>query len=106
MHYPPEKSYEGHNPLVPTLADGVKDFDPWEAMWDQDAYEERLKTEAELMIALEALREAVVELDQVTGDLEDCITDNKEGIHQAHVAIDTRLRPEAHNNHLVGEGQR
>ena len=32
------------------------------------------------MVALEALREAVVELDQVMGDLEDCITENKENL--------------------------
>ena len=80
MHYPPDKSYEGHNPLVPELDDGVKDFDPWEETWDQDRYEQRLEIEADLMIALEALREAVVELDQVTGDLEDCITENKENL--------------------------
>ena len=55
------------------------------------------------MIALEALREAVVELDQVTGDLEDCITCNKEAIYQAHVLIDTRIKALAHHNHLVGK---
>ena len=58
----------------------VDDFNEWNTIWDQSGYEERLATEADLMVALEALREALVDLDRDIDDLDDCISDNDEDI--------------------------
>ena len=41
----------------------VEEFDSCDEIWNQSDYEERLETEAELMVALEAIREALVVLD-------------------------------------------
>ena len=60
--------------------DQVDDFNEWDTIWDQYSYEERLHEEADMMVALEALREALVELDSDIDDLEDCISDNDDGI--------------------------
>ena len=51
----------------------VDDFDTWEPIWEQGEYEERVQTEAELMVALEAIREALVDLDYDIDRLEDHI---------------------------------
>ena len=51
----------------------VDDFDSAEEIWNQADYEERLETEAELMVALEAIRAALVVLDTDITELEDCI---------------------------------
>lgn len=58
----------------------VAEFNPWVEIWQQGDYEERLETEAELMVALEALREALIELDHEIDHLEDCISENDDGI--------------------------
>ena len=58
----------------------VHEFNAWATINDQHAYEERLETEAELMIALEALREALVEIDHDIDDLDSCVSDNDDGI--------------------------
>ena len=67
----------------------VDDFDAWKEIRDQHEYEERLDTEAELMIALEALREALVDIDRDIDDLDDClshcsecISENEEGVSE------------------------
>ena len=69
-HYPSE--------LVGNVPTGdfwnhVDDFNEWEPIWEQGEYEERVQTEAEMMIALEALREALVDLDYDIDRLEDHI---------------------------------
>ena len=51
-------------------------WDSCDEIWNQEDYEERLETEAELMIALEAIREALVKLDYDITDLETCIETN------------------------------
>ena len=51
----------------------VDDFNEWEPIWEQGEYEERVQTEAEMMVALEALREALVDLDYDIDRLEDHI---------------------------------
>ena len=58
----------------------VEYFNEWEEIWDQDRYESRINTEAELLVALEALRESIVELDYRIDHLEDCIDDNRDEI--------------------------
>ena len=58
----------------------VHDFNVWEEIWSQAEYEERAQTEAELMIALEALREGLVDLDRDIDYLDDCIDSNDDGI--------------------------
>merc|ERR1712060_902564 len=52
----------------------VDEFNEWNVIWDQDHYEHRLEQEAELMVALEALREDLVHLDHDIDDLDDCIS--------------------------------
>merc|ERR1712222_35640 len=82
-HYPEDDHHDnyeyGH---VPTgdFDHHVYDFNEWEEIWHQDDYESRLHTEAELMVALEALREDLVELDHDIDALFDCISDNDSGI--------------------------
>ena len=51
----------------------VDDFDSNDEIWNQSDYEERLETEAELMVALEAIRGALVLLDTDIAQLENCI---------------------------------
>ena len=58
----------------------VDEFDTCDEIWNQSDYEERLETEAELMVALEAIREALVVLDSDIGELEHCIELNAEMI--------------------------
>merc|ERR1719464_1884788 len=48
----------------------VDEFNEWNVIWDQDHYEHRLEQEAELMVALEALREDLVHLDHDIDDLD------------------------------------
>ena len=60
----------------------VDDFDAWREIRDQHSYEERLETEAELMVALEALREALVSIDHDIDDLDDCISHNDSDISE------------------------
>ena len=66
----------------------MDDFNEWEEIWGQGDYESRLHTEAELMVALEALREDLVELDHDLDDLDSCISSNDDGIsdndHRIH----------------------
>ena len=57
----------------------VDDVNVWDEIWDQDDYESRLYTEAELMIVLESLRESLVDLDREIDWLDDCIHDNDDG---------------------------
>ena len=58
----------------------VDEFDAWEEIWGQPEYEERLDQEATLMIALEAMRDALVDLDHDIDNLEDCVSSNDDGI--------------------------
>jgi len=51
----------------------VDEFNPSDEIWNQSDYEERLETEAELMVALEAIRAALVVLDTDIIELESCI---------------------------------
>ena len=71
-----------HYGNVPTgdFNDQVWDFDEWKTIWEQPEYEERLHTEAELMIAMEAIREALVNLDMDIDELDYCIEHNDSDI--------------------------
>merc|ERR1712228_598354 len=74
----------------------VHDFNEWEEIRDQHAYEERLETEAELVIALEALREALVDIDHEIDELDDCISSNDSGISHNDDCI-------ADNDHKISD---
>lgn len=74
----------------------VHDFNEWDEVWTQDDYESRINTEAELMVALEALREALVDLDYEIDYLDDCIDSNEEGIDDNSYGIH-------HNEELIEE---
>ena len=52
----------------------------WEEIFTQEDYEERVNEEADLMIALEALREAMIDLDYDIDRLEDHIDRNTHDI--------------------------
>ena len=58
----------------------VRDFNEWEEVFTQQDYEARVNAEAEMMIALEALREAMVDLDYFIDHLEDDIRRNTRDI--------------------------
>ena len=79
----------GSGSAVPTgdFWNQVDDFNEWDTIWDQYSYEERLHEEADLMVALEALREALVELDSDIDSLEDCISDNDDRIDENDAGI-------------------
>ena len=70
----------------------VENFDPCEEIWKQEDYDERLQTEAELMIALEAIREALVTVDNDLHNLELCIKDCKGMIDVNYGYIETNER--------------
>jgi len=72
----------------------VDEFDAWKEIRDQHDYEERLDTEAELMIALEALREALVQIDADIDDLDDCISHNDDDISENDHGVE-------HNDHEI-----
>ena len=73
----------------------VDEFDEWEEIWGQPDYEERLEQEATLMVALEAMRDALVDLDHDIDNLEDCVSSNDDGIADNHYDIHN-------NNYRVG----
>ena len=49
-------------------------FDGDHKIWDQNDYEERVKVEAEMLVALEALKESVMYLGYDINDVQDRIT--------------------------------
>ena len=74
-----EDTYDYDYPVTVPTGDfygQVDDFNAWDTVFDQISYEERLNTEADMMVALEALREALVDVDRDIDDLDDCISDN------------------------------
>ena len=78
---PTIKVYEADNEhygQVPTgnFWEQVDNFDEWKTMRDQEDYEGRLNTEAQLMIALEALRESLVMLDMDIDELDYALSEN------------------------------
>ena len=69
-----------HTPMG-DFKDQVYAFDPWQTIWDQEVYERRINTEAEIMIALEAIRASIYDVDYDIDDLEACIEANSYAIH-------------------------
>ena len=67
--------------------DSVDDFNMWDVDMTQEGYENRINTEASMIVALEALREAMVSLDYDIENLEDCISDNDSGISDNDAGI-------------------
>ena len=77
------------NEYTGNFGERVSGFDHNDEIWNQSDYEERLETEAELMVALEAIREALVSLDKDIGDLEFCIENNAEYIEDNYDHINS-----------------
>ena len=110
-HYPEEHHYEDHHHdddyhgHVPTgdFWHQVDDFNEWEEIWDQKSYEYRLEQEAELMIALEALREDLVHLDHDIDDLDDCISHNDEDISENDHGIAHNDAGISDNDHEISD---
>ena len=96
--YPEEASGDHFND-VPTgdFWHQVDDFDAWKEIRDQHEYEERLGTEAELMVALEALREALVDIDHDIDIYEDCIEHCQDCISE-HDEMVAQIEEECHDN--------
>lgn len=95
FHYPEDGAGSGN---VPTgnFDEQVHDFNEWDEIWLQGKYEMRLDQEAKLMVSLEAIREALVDLDRDIDYLEDCIDDNDHGISDNDNGI-------AKNDHHISE---
>ena len=83
--------YVYHTP-TPMFKDAVYDYDPWTSMWDQEIYEKRINTEAEIMVALEAIRATIVDVDHDIDDLEDCIGINSYKVHDNIEHIDKSIQ--------------
>ena len=83
-----------HYGQVPTgnFWEQVDDFDEWKTIRDQDEYESRLDTEASLMIALEALREALTRLDMDIDELDYGISQNESDIEDNDREIEQCFR--------------
>ena len=81
----------------------VDDFNEWNPIWDQNDYEERIQTEAEMMVALEAIRESLVDLDYEIDRLEDCISHNDEDIDDNHYAINRNDDGIEENDHEIDD---
>ena len=79
IYYAPTDDYTGHGPVSDYEAK-VENFDLWETIWDQEDYEIRLEDEADLMIALEALRENVLIIEDLLEDLWNDIGENAQDI--------------------------
>ena len=96
-HYD-ESPQDSHYGDVPTgdFWNQVDDFDAWKEIWGQSDYEQRLDSEATIMVALEALREELVHLDADIDDLDDCISHNDDDISENDEGID-------HNDHGISE---
>ena len=116
-HYyePPheEDSYHNHadDDLHGNVPNGaferaVDHFDMWEEVWDQEEYEWRLRQEADLMVALEALREDLVTLDRDIDRLEDCISDNDDGIDDNDRGVDKNDHHISENDEEIEDQQR
>ena len=100
----PEESYDlfGNIPLG-NFWDQVQDFNEWEPVWEQDEYEERIQTEAELMIAIEAIREGMVDLDYEMDYLEDGIDENHRDIDRNIDGINDNDYGIEYNDHEIDE---
>ena len=75
-YYSPTDDYTGHAPYQSDYWHEVEEFNPWEIIWDQDDYEIRLEDEATLMIALEAMKEATIQIEAEVAQLDTCIAMN------------------------------
>jgi hypothetical protein len=89
MHYPDhhDDHYHGDVPSADFWGQ-VDDYNPWEEDLTQGDYEGRLATEAQLMVALEAIREILVDLDYEIDNLEDHISENDDRIRDNDEGID------------------
>ena len=80
MHVPPDFS---GNPFL----ERAYNLDLCEPLFDQYQYESRLETEAEMMIALEAMRFAMMKLQEDILIVEDCYPPNTERIEENTLLI-------------------
>ena len=70
-------------------------------------YEERVNQEAEIMIALEALRESLVTIDFMIDEVEDCIADNDSGIeHNDYLIADNDEGIESNDDEIENQTYR
>ena len=83
-----------HYGQVPTgnFWEQVDDFDEWKTIRDQEDYEGRLNTEAQLMIALEGLREALVVIDMDIDELDYGLSQNDSDCEDNDREIDQCVR--------------
>ena len=80
------EDYEPHPPN-PNFHIEVEHFNQRDSIWSQQEYEDRIQSEAEVMVSLEALREALVIIDHDLDDLEDTIEENHYGLRENSKSI-------------------
>ena len=81
----------------------VHDYNVWDETWGQADYEWRLEQEASLMVSLEAMREALVDLDHDVDNLDHCISDNDDGIRRNDEDIDDNDHEIHHNDEEIDD---
>jgi hypothetical protein len=107
MHYTPsdhDNDYAGEVPS-PDFWGQVDDYNPWNVDLTQEDYEDRLHQEAQMMVALEAIREALVELDYDIDALEDCIEENNHDISDNEHGISDNDHGISENDHEIEKQQ-
>ena len=102
-HYEDAADYVGGDVPTGDFWHQVDEFNEWNEIWDQDSYEHRLEQEAELMVALEALREDLVHLDHDIDDLDDCISHNDEDISENDEGINYNDHEISDNDHEISD---
>ena len=102
VYYEHDNSHIGN---VPTgnFEEQVHDFNEWNTIWEQQEYEERVNTEAQLMVALEALREALLGLDMDIDELDYCIEHNNEDLESNDEENDWNEHEIEENEHEIDD---
>ena len=67
--------------------EAVKAFQSTDSLWSQADYEERMETEAQLMVGIESIRGFLIQLDTDILQLESCIEVNADEMRLARFGI-------------------
>ena len=79
VHYEDDPHHHFDTPN-PDFYEEVDRFNEWDTIWNQEDYESRLHSEAEILVSLEAMREALLYLAHDIDDVDYCVEDNDHGI--------------------------
>ena len=67
--------------------EAIKAFKSSDALWSQEDYEERMETEAQLMVGIESIRGFLIQLDTDILLLEECVEVNADSMRLARFGI-------------------